>query len=174
MHSPFHQPPPPLGALRHLCYRQPYPGVADSVPAAREHFAKAAARGNLDQGTLDTALVCLSELATNAVVHAQRRFMVVISVRGMRQRYLYVGVHDTYDGRPSFPRDKALAEDWLHVLEVEEETSSRGLAMVTMLADRTGVEADPNGKTVWFELRLDRPDADADSTAREGAASVIR
>lgn len=172
MHSPFQQPPPPLGALRHLSYRQPYPGVADSVPAAREHFAKAAVRSGLDSAITETALLCLSELTTNAVTHAMRRFMVVASVRGMRQRSVRLEVHDTHDARPVIP-DKDNALDVLAGLG-PEETGGRGLAMVAAMADRTGVELGPNGKSIWFELRLDRPGADNGSAAREGAAAVIR
>ncbi|MFD8656509.1 ATP-binding protein [Streptomyces mirabilis] len=172
MHSPFHQPPPPLGALRHLCYRQPYPGLVDSVPAAREHFAKAAARGGLDSSVTEIALLCLSELATNAVVHARRRFIVTVSVRGMRQRSVRVEVHDTHEGAPAFPRSRDLALDYLAWLD--GETSGRGLAMVAVMADRGGVEWGPNGKAVWFELRLDRPGAADSPAAEEGAATVTR
>lgn len=172
MHSPFHQPPPPLGALRHLCYRQPYPGMADSVPAAREHFAKAAARSGLDSAMTETALLCLSELTTNAVTHAMRRFMVVVSVRGMRQRSVRLEVHDSHGARPVFP-DKDIALDVLQRMG-SEETHGRGLAMVAAMADRTGVELGPNGKEVWFELRLDRPGAADGPATQEGAAAATR
>lgn len=158
MHSLSNQPPPPLGTLRNLFYKQPYPGEADSVPAARAHFAKAAIEGGLDDDMTETALLCLSELATNAVRHAMRRFIVSVSVRGRRQRYVRLEVHDTHPNLPDFlPKDLAL-----YVLaEMEPEaTSGRGLAMVSTMADRTGVEPGPNGKTVWFELRLNRPGGD--------------
>lgn len=169
MHSPHHRPPPPLGTLRHLSYRQPYPGVADSIPAAREHFAKAAVRSSLDPDVADTALLCLSELATNAVKHAQRRFMVVVSVRGRRQRYVRLEVHDTDRERLPVFVGKEDALDALGDTD-PEATGGRGLALVAALADRTGVEPDPNGKTVWFELRLERPG----TPAREGAAAAAR
>lgn len=171
MHSPHHLPPSPLGALRNLSYRRPYPGATDSIPAAREHFAKAAISSELDPDVTETALLCLSELATNAVVHAIRRFVVTVSVRGMRQRYLRLEIHDTdSDCLPVFPaKDAAL----LVLGGMDPETmSGRGLAIVAMMADRTGVEPDPNGKTVWLELRLNRTDADNGPTSREGVAAI--
>ncbi|MCX4799645.1 ATP-binding protein [Streptomyces sp. NBC_01242] len=146
--------------------------MADSIPAAREHFAKAAISGGLDPAMTETAILCLSELATNCVVHARRRFIVVVSVRGMRQRSVRLAVHDTHRTRPAFPpKDAAL--DVLGGLDLDA-TGGRGMAMVAMMADRTGVEPDCNGKTVWCELRLSRPDVGGGPVSTEGGVTVTR
>ncbi|MFI0966981.1 ATP-binding protein [Streptomyces sp. NPDC021080] len=175
MHSPSHQAPPPLGALKHLIYRQRYPGDPANVARARHRLAGAADLAGLDADLAETALVCLSELTTNAVVHAQLPFNVMVSIGGQRRRYLQVGVHDTdEDHLPHLPSNRDDAEEYLDDLSYEQETGLRGLAMVVMLADRSGVESDVNGKTVWFRLYLDRKGVADVPGPREGAASFLR
>ncbi|THA72490.1 ATP-binding protein [Streptomyces sp. A0642] len=160
MHSPFTNPPRRLGSLRNVQYRRVYPGIAESVSAARRHLEEAARGSGLSADVIDTALVCLSELATNAVTHAigdrpRPRFVVVVAVRGTRQRWLRVEVHDPDASvRPAFP-SKEKAADLL--LDIDPDNlSGRGMAMVATMADRTGVEALDHvwGKIVWLELKL--------------------
>lgn len=173
MHSPINQPLPPLklGPLRRMLYRRAYAGEAASVPAAREHFCEAACASGLDPELVEAASLGLTELATNAVQHAGGRFMVVVSIRGRRRRYLRLEVHDR-SKKPPLPvfLDRAVA---LYVLEEMdfEATSGRGLAMVASLADRTGVEQGCNGKSLWFELRLDQPGTDSALCVKEGAVA---
>ncbi|MFE6000392.1 ATP-binding protein [Streptomyces sp. NPDC056454] len=176
MHSPYSPSPPPLGILRNAAYRCAYPGVEESVSAARERLAQAVTASGLGGDIADTAALCLSEFATNAVVHAighqsHPRFVVHVSVMGHRCRYLRLEVHDP-DGthRPVFPsRDEAP----LLLLEgADEATSGRGLAMVAAMADRTGVDVGPIWKSVWCELRIDehtngRPSPDVQGRAAE-------
>ncbi|MCX4818532.1 ATP-binding protein [Streptomyces sp. NBC_01142] len=111
-----------------------------SVPAARE-FVRTVA-GDWELGTcIDDVLLCVSELATNALLHG------VPPGRGYRLRLwlhgeglLRVEVHDSGDGRPC-------------VREPDGE-SGRGLLLVAALADKWGVgERDP-GKIVWCEFAL--------------------
>ncbi|MFH8483000.1 ATP-binding protein [Streptomyces sp. NPDC018055] len=176
MHSPYSPSPLPLGSLRNAEYRCAYPGVEESVSAARERLAQAIAASGLGGDTADTAALCLSEIATNAVVHAighqsHPRFVVHVSIMGRRRRYLRLEVHDP-DGahQPVFPPKE---EAPLLLLEdADEATSGRGLAMVAAMADRTGVDVGPIWKSVWFELRIDehtngRPSPDVQGRAAE-------
>ncbi|MFJ4902965.1 ATP-binding protein [Streptomyces sp. NPDC088727] len=159
MHSPYTNPPKRLGPLRHVQYRRVYAGLAESIPAAKDDLRAAAQGSGLSDDVIETAALCLSELATNAVKHAignkaRPRFSVAVAIRGTRQRWLRVEVHDP-DGSacPAFPsKDKASTL----LFEMDpDSTSGRGMAMVAMMADKTGVEGNPVwGKTVWFELKL--------------------
>lgn len=109
-----------------------------SVPAAREFVSIALADWGLDT-RMDDVLLCVSELATNALVHG------VPPGRGYRLRLLRYGdgllrveVHDSGGGQPG-------------VREPDGE-SGRGLLLVAALADKWGVgERDP-GKIVWCEF----------------------
>ncbi|WP_405500506.1 ATP-binding protein [Streptomyces niveus] len=109
-----------------------------SVPAARQFVREAV----IDWGVcdrMDDVLLCVSELATNALVHG------VPPGRGYRLQLLLLAdgvfrieVHDSGGGRPS-------------VREPYGE-SGRGLMLVAALADKWGVgERDP-GKIVWCEF----------------------
>jgi anti-sigma regulatory factor (Ser/Thr protein kinase) len=86
----------------------------------------------------------VSELVTNAVVHAHSRARVVI-VTGNDRADVRIEVHD--DAREP-PRMGGFDPDAL---------SGRGLALVDAMSDRWGVEpSGPThpGKRVWFELRV--------------------
>jgi anti-sigma regulatory factor (Ser/Thr protein kinase) len=157
MHSPFNRtPPPPLGALRKLRYYRSYIGIASSVSAARDDLRACAQGSGLDEDVLGSALVCLSELATNAVVHApndlMHHFRVDVSVRGARQRVLRLAVYDYHRTYPVIPPPLA-AWDRLDQMD-DDALGGRGLAIVSCLSYRTGVEPAVIGKTVWCELKL--------------------
>lgn len=90
----------------------------------------------------DDALLLVSELASNAVLHA-RSAMVVTASLSAEHGVLHVAVRDDqYDGEPRVRHADA------------EATSGRGLEIVQMLALRWGIARDHDGKTVWFELAL--------------------
>jgi DNA-binding NarL/FixJ family response regulator len=90
---------------------------------------------------LDTVNLLVSELVTNAVVHAgsEAEVSVVLTPTALR-----VEVGDRDEVAPV----RREADDW--------ETSGRGMALVEALARAWGVEARPGGKVIWFEV--DRPD----------------
>lgn len=79
----------------------------------------------------------VSELATNAVIHAGTTFEVRLSLTG---QHLRCEVSDT---SPRNPRTRAYAAD---------ATTGRGLLLVERLATAWGVLRRVGGKTVWFEL----------------------
>ncbi|GAB2859202.1 ATP-binding protein [Streptomyces deserti] len=132
---PWPQPPSP----RERFYRR----ERQSVPAARA-FAREALVDWGVRGRADDVLLCVSELATNALVHG------VPPGRGFLLRVLPYGddggvrieVHDSGDGVPAVP----------HTEVQEPGEGGRGLLLVSELADKWGVgERDP-GKIVWCEF----------------------
>jgi anti-sigma regulatory factor (Ser/Thr protein kinase) len=89
-----------------------------------------------------TAELCLSELLTNAIVHAGGR----IEVRATLDGALTVSVRDRGGPAPDAAPDPD--PDPLRV-------HGRGLQLVEALADRWGSERDATGSRVWFSLELD-------------------
>ena len=118
-----------------------FPPELTSAGAARA-FVRAALDGD-DSLLLDDVVLMVSELVTNAVVHASTEIEVhVRSFDGM----IRVEVRDQ-DGRQP-------AQAPLDLMA----TGGRGMALVDLLADAWGVLPHTEGKTVWFErLRPVRP-----------------
>ncbi len=90
-----------------------------------------------DEACADVALA-LSELATNAVKHAQTPFEVVVEA----DRRVRIQVEDRSPQRPVL-RDAG-----------PTDTNGRGLALVATLCDRWGVHVMGDAKCVWCELDL--------------------
>ena len=94
----------------------------------------------------------VSELATNAVLHAGTVFRVVLTLRKRRLRC------EVIDGSVRPPRLRHYTP---------EASTGRGLRLVDKLSSAWGVVPGPRGKTVWFELDSDagddvpEPDLDA-------------
>jgi PAS domain S-box-containing protein len=132
----------------------------ESVAAAR-HFVRAAL-DDVAPDVVDIAQLLVSELVTNAVLHA--RTTVEVSAR-VAEGTVRVGVRDRRPDRGLVPHDCP-----------SYAGTGQGLALVELLADRHGVETDDRAKTVWFELgpgtpapdtagwALPAPPADADAT----------
>ena len=107
-----------------------------SVGVARRFLADVVA-GRFDDDRLDTATLLVTEVVTNAVLHAHTDVSVHVAVEG---EGLLVQVED---GSPSSPQRRAHDQD---------AVSGRGLELVEGLADDFGVLATPAGKAVWFSL----------------------
>ncbi|MGW0938673.1 ATP-binding protein [Streptomyces sp. NPDC002666] len=110
-----------------------------SVREAREFVRSALADWGFGEVRADEVLVCVSELATNALVHGVppgRGYRLMVWLRGEGQ--VRVEVHDSGDGEPG-------------VGEPDGE-SGRGLVIVDALADRWGVGERVPGKVVWCEF----------------------
>ncbi len=88
-------------------------------------------------GLVDEAELLVSEVVTNAVLHAATRIRLRCKVQ---QGLLCVEVHDR---SPVLPGRRDYDDDAM---------TGRGLAMVELLAAGWGVTADESGKTVWFLL----------------------
>ena len=87
----------------------------------------------------DDVQLVVSELATNAVIHAGTPFSVSVGCDGSAIR---ISVQDWSSMLPIM-RDGAPAA-----------VSGRGLRLVAAVARDWGVEPGPDGKTVWAELPL--------------------
>lgn len=128
---------------------EPGPAASASFPAellsVREarHFLQRWVRDHPDLADAgEAAELALSEVVTNAVLHAHTGFDVVLR---RQEQSLRVEVTDRW---PGLPRLKSHGE---------QAATGRGLALVLAVADEFGVEAHgDSGKTVWFALRLDR------------------
>jgi anti-sigma regulatory factor (Ser/Thr protein kinase) len=91
-----------------------------------------------DDGTvLETVQLLLSELVTNAVLHAASQPKVAISV--LRDR-VHIEIVDS-SADTATPRN---ADD--------EAESGRGLGIVDALAQSWGTTPLPDGKVVWFDV----------------------
>ncbi len=90
-----------------------------------------------------TAELMVSELVTNVVLHARTDLVVRLGLRSTATgTLLRVGVHDGSPRRPRTMRYSDLA------------STGRGLRIVRTLASDSGVQTEPDGKTVWFELAV--------------------
>lgn len=112
-------------------------GVTASIPEARR-FARATLQSWELHLVVDAAALIVSELATNAVLHARSSFTVRLALDG--QGKLLVEV---VDGSVRPPQAKPHGAG---------ATTGRGLSIVEELADEWGVEPRPDGKAVWVRL----------------------
>jgi hypothetical protein len=99
---------------------------------------------NLDRPDLvDDALLVVSELATNAVVHARSPFTVTLSSDADK---IKIAVRDGSPAIPELGSDDPL------------EPGGEGLKLVAAVCSRWGADLLGNGKVVWAELsaRIDR------------------
>jgi CheY-like chemotaxis protein len=113
-----------------------FPSDTRSVGSARA-FAQRALEGWCEGDLGDTVTLLLSELVTNAVVHAASAPNVAIHLLPDR---IHVEVADADPAE-------------LHPLEASPDAESgRGLLLVDALAYRWGQVALPDGKVVWFDV----------------------
>jgi anti-sigma regulatory factor (Ser/Thr protein kinase) len=94
----------------------------------------------IPRDTVADAVLLVSELVTNALLHARSAPSVEVTYG--------VGVIrcDVIDNSPLVPRRRHYAND---------AVTGRGIALVEALAARWGSERDGVGKRVWFELDVD-------------------
>ncbi|PCG84115.1 phosphatase [Streptomyces sp. WZ.A104] len=94
-----------------------------------------------DPEQVDSAVLMVSEMATNVLVHTDGDALMVAEVAGERgERRLRVEVADASDELPHKRRPGEMA------------SSGRGLVLMEMLADAWGVDPRGEGKSIWFEL----------------------
>jgi anti-sigma regulatory factor (Ser/Thr protein kinase) len=157
--------------------------LAPALPAAaaaRRFAAAQCDRWELDALHEDTVLT-LSELVTNAVVHAATPITVTMSLVGT---YLEVAVSDDSPRAPILrparvdldadikalidrdPHDssEATPPKGLHIGPAGSIAGGRGMLIVDALADEWGVAARSGGKEVWFRLRTPAAPRIADCT----------
>ncbi|NEB00254.1 SpoIIE family protein phosphatase [Streptomyces sp. SID13726] len=90
---------------------------------------------------VDSAVLLLSEMLTNVLVHTDADALLLAEVRGETgDRRMRVEVTDTSDDLPHKRRPGELA------------SSGRGLMLIELLADLWGVDPRGEGKSIWFEF----------------------
>jgi anti-sigma regulatory factor (Ser/Thr protein kinase) len=114
-------------------------GVPESVAEARRFAIDAL--GDLPGDIVNDVAVMVSELATNALVHAATSFTVSVD---RRERRVHVEVTDAGSGIPT-RRSPG-----------ETEPHGRGLTIVEELSDQWGTThpAGDVGKAVWFTINI--------------------
>jgi anti-sigma regulatory factor (Ser/Thr protein kinase) len=128
-----------------------FSGQADQVAAARRFVASAIHDGGPAR---DVSRLLVSEAATNAVLHSASGDGGTFTVGYLISEHLLrVEVRD--GGGPSGPRRR------IHHLE---SMTGRGLDLFDALSDRWGVDGDPAGWTIWFELDLATEQARSDAS----------
>jgi anti-sigma regulatory factor (Ser/Thr protein kinase) len=113
-----------------------FPAVPESVGAARRFTRAALRRHSIAPETIDIAILLVSELATNAIVHAVSNVRLRVRV-GDDVR---VEVCDISARAPEVTPGE-IGREW-----------GRGLALVSTLADGWDWSPRPEGKVVWFAL----------------------
>ena len=115
----------------------PFEPDGRSVAAARRfaqgYFARVTRR------SLSDVTLVVSELATNATVHARTPFSVGLHLAGGTARV------EVVDGAPQLPANHSLALS---------TSNGRGLLIVATLAEDWGVRWSPATKSVWAELAV--------------------
>lgn len=118
-----------------------FPNDPGSVPAAR-HFTAEVLDG-CDPAVTEAAVLLVSELATNCVLHTGEGFELAV-VRNHRE--IRVEARDRNQTEPKM------------CSPAPTDPHGRGLRIVDALASAWGVEhTPPGGKTVWFTLTLPAP-----------------
>lgn len=124
----------------HMADEREFEARPDTIGAIRNYVQHALVRQGLGDEAIDAAVLCTSELATNALLHGDGHIGVGLDVdHGRRAR---VVVRDASPARPR-PRDAA-----------PEDDAGRGLLLVSMFAAQWGVDPVDGGKAVWFEIDL--------------------
>jgi anti-sigma regulatory factor (Ser/Thr protein kinase) len=90
---------------------------------------------------VDSAVLLLSELLTNVLVHTDSDALLVAEITGsVGERRLRIEVTDGGDDLPHKRRPGELA------------SSGRGLVLIELLAHAWGVDPRGESKSIWFEL----------------------
>lgn len=105
---------------------------------ARRCARKFLADADADRHCQHVAELLVSELVTNAVVHARTTARMSVSVTGGIAR---IEVSDDEPGQPV-------------LRELDQDPGGFGLWLVEWLAESWGVIPDESGKTVWFTVPL--------------------
>jgi DNA-binding NarL/FixJ family response regulator len=132
--------------------RTELPNDLRSPRQARRFADEALARWECSE-LVDTVNLLLSELVANAVMHADTPAEVAVRLHDDRVR---IEVADRNTAIPHRrPRD-------------DSSPTGRGLALVEALADAWGLQLEPDGKRIWFEVRRPGPRPDEHDAGATG------
>jgi PAS domain S-box-containing protein len=151
--------PPSTASAHQKSFEVRLPPQPSSVAAARGHV-RDLLKGSERQDLAEPAVLLVSEIVTNALLHAGTEIDLKASVEAAGIR---VEVGDGSLHVPSPRRYAATAG------------TGRGLMMLESMVDDWGVSLRPDGKTVWFLLSsADRARGDRAAPTTEGAGEVAR
>lgn len=130
---------------------QAWPGVAANVAEARRFVRRMLAKWGAEELEWPASAL-VSELTTNAVLHAGTTFAVALTLddEGLRL--------EVKDGSPAHPVVRHYDDD---------ATTGRGLRLVVQLAEQWGVEPRSTSKTVWCVLTVRAPTSAAPDPGEE-------
>ncbi|MBP8532871.1 SpoIIE family protein phosphatase [Streptomyces sp. MK37H] len=112
-----------------------------------------------DRDQVESAVLMLSEMVTNVLVHTDGDALLVAEVSGRHgTRRLRLDVADSSDALPHRRRPGELA------------SSGRGLLLMEVLADAWGVDPRGDGKCIWYELYEAGPDGRPGPGTADGPA----
>ncbi|MFB8181217.1 ATP-binding protein [Streptomyces sp. NPDC055966] len=127
-------------AYHHVC---PVPPVAGAVTAVRRSTAAVLADWSLPPGVVEDALLVVSELVTNAIIHARPPAVLRVSWSpDDGDRTMSIAVTDA---GPDLATGRSLAG-------VDPDEHGRGETIVHALATRHGIRVHPGGVTRWADL----------------------
>ena len=112
--------------------------VTREAPAGAREFLRSSTCAEHHREVLDDAVLMVSELVTNSVLHGGPPVVVAVDCNVTE---LQVRVRD---GSSSMPSPRAAQES---------DEGGRGLALVAEMSADWGVDPVPDGKHVWFVLR---------------------
>jgi anti-sigma regulatory factor (Ser/Thr protein kinase) len=112
--------------------------VSREAPALAREFLRSATCVAHHSEVLDDAVLLVSELVTNSVLHGGPPVVVAVDCD---EDTLQVRVRDGSNALPTRRETAAVDE------------GGRGLALVAEMSSDWGVDPDDNGKHVWFVIR---------------------
>lgn len=114
-----------------------FPAERDAPGRARRLVVAELRRWGHGDALVNEAALVLSELASNAVIHAGSSFSIVV---GAQESMLRIAVEDACPLATTEPNGGLIAR------------SEHGLAVIDALSARWGIDGTPHGKVVWAEL----------------------
>jgi anti-sigma regulatory factor (Ser/Thr protein kinase) len=112
--------------------------VSREAPGLAREFLRNATCAEHHREVLEDAVLLVSELVTNSVLHGGPPVIVAVDCTGDA---LQVRVRD---GSPYHPTPREAGQ---------EDENGRGLALVAEMSHDWGVDPEPDGKHVWFVIR---------------------
>lgn len=114
------------------------PGRPSAVPAARRFASQRLRDLGSRQDVVETTRLLVTEVTTNAVVHAHSSIRLTVE---SQSDCIRVEVRDDDPRTIEQPIEPGI-----------DATSGRGLWLVAALARAWGVNGNDRGKTIWFEV----------------------
>lgn len=131
------------GVIPTIDLRAPLSADPRQVAEARHRMSAHLSRQGIEGDVADSAVLLVSELVTNAILHGEPPVELRV---GVPAGTVHVEVHDS---------DR---ESRLHLARISElgteRLGGRGLGLVDALSSRWGLVEDDSGKCVWFEIDL--------------------